>query len=267
VVRAGATEVAVDTVTLELSGDVSLDDFSDAMRHLRGLLAALTREVAGNAEIVWTVDALEAGSALTAVRGRPVDVRRMEDVEDVVRAYGAVGVAIQEGDRLSYSEAVKREADGLTSLINGRVSAIRFETPETEALVNAPTTEDRPSRVSQPDKFSAYGAVEGRVQTLSNRGGLRFTLFDVLNDRAVSCYFAESFDVDVMRGVWGRRAIVEGMVTRDGRTGRALTIRRVTDVVLRPEGERDDYTQARGAMRGAWADLTPEQVVRQMRDA
>jgi hypothetical protein len=258
--------MAVDIVTLELTGDVSLDDLSHAVWHLRGLLTELAREVAEDAEIVWIVEALESGSALAAVRGLPVNEQRMQDVEDVVRAYGKVGTAMQSGAHIGYSTAVTREAHALTSVLSGRIETIRFETPETEATVIAPPGADM-SRIPLPDKVAGYGAVEGRVQTLTSRGGLRFTLYDILNDRAVSCYFGETFDREVMRGVWGSRAVVEGWVTRDAQTGRPLAIRRVTDVVPRPEGGRDDYMRARGAMAGAWSDVPPEQVIRRLRDA
>ena len=36
-----------------------------------------------------------------------------------------------------------------------------------------------------------YGAIEGRVQSLSQRKGLRFTLYYQEFDRAVSCYLSE----------------------------------------------------------------------------
>ena len=77
----------------------------------------------------------------------------------------------------------------------------------------------------------AYGGVTGRIQTLSSRGGLRFTLFDTLFDRAVSCYLAEGQE-ELMRDVWGRMAVVEGLVTRDRATGRPQVIRSVRGVTV-----------------------------------
>ena len=141
--------MAVDIVTLELTGDVSLDDLSHAVWHLRGLLTELAREVAEDAEIVWIVEALESGSALAAVRGLPVNEQRMQDVEDVVRAYGKVGTAMQSGAHIGYSTAVTREAHALTSVLSGRIETIRFETPETEATVIAPPGADM-SRILYP---------------------------------------------------------------------------------------------------------------------
>lgn len=259
--------MANDTVTLELSGDVALDDFSSAILHLRGLLTELSRDVAANTQIVWVIDALETGSALTAFRGQLLNGGRPQDIEEVVRAYAAVGSALESGEAIAYSPSVAREAYALASVLGDRVSAIRFETPETEATIAAPPSAANVIGLPPAAKVAAYGAAEGQVQTLSNRGGLRFTLYDTLHDRAVSCYFSEDFDQDLMRDVWGRRAIVEGLVTRDGATGRPLAIRRVSNVVPLPAADRNAYRQARGVMVGAWSDESPERAIRRIRDA
>ncbi len=257
--------MASDTVTLELTGDVSLGEFATAVRNLDALLKELSREVADGVEIVWMVDALEQGSALTAFRGLSSGVDGVAHVESVVRAYADIGAAMMNGDRIRYSTPVQTHAQAIASVINGRVQAIRFETADAEAIVTARSRETPSPRLD--GRVSAYGAVEGRVQTLSSRGGLRFTLYDTLRDKAVSCYLRDDFNQELMRDVWGRRALVEGWVTRDAESGRPLTIRRVSNVTPRPEGHRDDYRRARGAMRDAWAGIPSEQVIRQLRDA
>lgn len=256
--------MASDTVTLTLTGDVSLREFAIAVSKLDALLGALSREVAGGVEIVWAVDDLAPGSALTTFRGAAPSPDGIAQVESVVRAYADVGTALMNGDRIGYSSAVQNHAQAIAAVINGHVDAVLFETADAEAIVTA-RPQDAPGRVVE--RTVAYGAVEGRVQTLSSRGGLRFTLYDTLHDKAVSCYFRDDFDQDRMRDVWGRRALVEGRVTRDAESGRPLTIRRVSNVIMRPESHRDDYRHARGALEGVWADTTSEQAIRELRDA
>jgi hypothetical protein len=112
----------------------------------------------------------------------------------------------------------------------------------------------------------AFGAVEGRVQTLSSRGGLRFTLYDSLHDRAVSCYLAEGHE-DIMRDAWGRLAVVQGLVKRDPRTGRPVTIREVRSVELLGERSPHDYKRARAAIPLPEGARRAEDVIRQLRDA
>jgi hypothetical protein len=255
--------MAVDTVTLELSGDVALDDFSLAISRLRNLLTALEKDVAAGADILWLVDALETGSALTVYKGSTRNGGGPTEVEKVVRAYGEVGQVLERNGVLTYSPLVEREARGLLKVLqDGRIEAIRFETPEVDAIVSG-----LPEERKRPTTTEAYGAIEGRVQTLSSRGGLRFTLYDTLNDRAVSCYLAEDFDQEQMRDVWGRRAIIEGWVKRDATRGRPLTIRRVSNVVVRPETEPGTYREARAAVPLSDSTLLPELVIRRLRDA
>ena len=50
----------------------------------------------------------------------------------------------------------------------------------------------------------SIGAITGRVQTLSNRAGLRFNLYDTLFDKAVACYLALGQE-EFMREAWGQR--------------------------------------------------------------
>jgi len=254
--------MAVDTVTLHLSGDVSLDDFATAISRLRTLLNALAKDVAGGTNILWLVEALDTGSALTTYRGSLMNGGEIAQIERVVRAYGEVGTALAHNGTIAYSPAVDSEARALLKVLNERVQSLRFETPETDATIWA-----APGRVRTEDVVGSYGAIEGRVQTLSSRGGLRFTLYDTLADRAVSCYLAEDFDQNHMRDVWGRRAIVEGWVRRDSVTGRPLTIRRVSNVVVLPENEPGSYREARAVVPLRNTRLLPEIVIRRFRDA
>ena len=53
--------MADETLTLALHGDVSLDTFAVAIEHWRGLVAAITREVAPDSRINWVIDELVAG--------------------------------------------------------------------------------------------------------------------------------------------------------------------------------------------------------------
>ena len=113
---------------------------------------------------------------------------------------------------------------------------------------------------------TALGAVEGRVQTLTERKSLRFTLYDGLHDRAVSCYVRED-QQEVMRDWWGKRAIVEGEVSRDIESGRPIAVRKITRVQVLSEVERGSYLSARGVAPMKPGSPLPEEVIRWLRDA
>jgi hypothetical protein len=247
-----------DTVTLRLLGDVPLDAFAKALRAFDALVRALSREIAVDADISWIVQQLDPGSAATTVQGRS---QQPQAVARVVSGYSAVGGALAADKPIPFSPLVVRPAQALRTVLNGDINTVVFETAETEALVRRI---GGPEEVSSAPRF-AYGAVTGRVQTLSNRGSLRFTLYDLIEDRAVSCYLVDGRQ-DVMRDAWGRLARVEGRITRDPLSGRPLAVRSVTDVNILEEFAPDHYLAARGASPSL-SDLSAEAAVRRLRDA
>ena len=245
-----------NTMTLALSGDVPFDSFAKAMSSFNSLVSALGTEHDAGGDIRWFVDALEKSSALATIRAEST---KPEKVEAVVDGYTQIATALETKRPLpTYRARTLRHAQDIVALLNEHITSVRFETAIEEHIVTSPPF------VGAVPLRPAYGAVEGRVQTLSNRQSLRFTLFDSFHDRAVSCYMVEGFE-EIMRGAWDKRAAVEGLVTRDPSTGRPLTVRQVTNIRILPD-EEGDYRQARGVIPYAEASSTPEEVIRRLRD-
>ena len=230
-----------DTLTLMLEGTVTLSDFAKAVEEFDGLVRALSNEVTAGAAIEWVVHSLQGGSATATVRGQG----QTDKVETVVRAYETMGERLSRSEPLPFSPAVQQRARGLVNLINGSIEFIRFETDQKDSLIRRESAAvlAMPRETSPED---AYGAVEGTVESLTRRGGLRFALYDIVNNRAVSCYLSPGYE-DAMRDAWGKRAVVFGRVHRDPPTGRALSVRQVTSVEVVKQGNRGDWRQARGA--------------------
>lgn len=248
------------TITFALDGDaVSLETFAEEMRHFSGLLRALAVELSRKDEIAWFIEDLQRSSAIATIRGEAEDIRA---VERVVSGVIVVGKALARFEPVPYSPGVVKQAEKIVARLNGEIRSVRFETSDEDVTVYGPSV----SKSTVTPTLSAYGAVEGRVQTLSSRGGLRFTLYDTLRDRAVSCYLQEG-QQELMRGIWGQRALVEGWVTRDAVTGRPVTIRRVRNVELIPDVTPGSYRRARGALPRGPHDLPPEEAIRRLRDA
>ena len=256
--------MAKDTLTLVLNGEVSLSEFSEAITGLLGLVAGLQADVAGNKRIDWLIDALEAGSATAAVRGIVDKEADVPAVERVVAAYETVGRSIQMGRQFSYSTRVKTAAEKIIGLVNGRITSVRFETADADFEFSKRPS-DLPEVTSPSVSDTAYGSVRGRVQSMTSRGKLRFTLYNLIDDRAISCYLARGSE-DIMREAWGKLVTVEGMVRRDPETGRATTLRQVKNIQIIPEGKSGEYRQAIGAAAGFLGDEMPEEVIRRARD-
>lgn len=256
-----------NTLTLVLDGkNVSLSAFTDAVTRFRGLVDTITRDVSGGRPVEWTVDNLDTSSAIVGVRGAGEEVV----VDAIVRQYEQVGRALQAGRVDQIPVAVREHAFSLAEVLaDPSVDAVRIETENADSIVTQVSRvamiEHRPLVFIPRQAFEAYGAVEGRVQTLSSRNAYRFTLYDTVNDKAVSCYLAPT-DENVMRDAWGRLALVEGIVRRDGETGRPLTVRQVERVMLLPERPQGGWRAARG-VAPATSDVLPEQAIRKLRDA
>jgi hypothetical protein len=255
--------MAADPVlTFALEGpDISLSSFATAVSAFDSLLQALSSQVASSSSLAWDVLSLETGSAIATVRGR-VLAGDPEGLTRVKAAYEEVADALARHDEVPYSQAVARSAAKLTSVLADHVSAVRLETPERDFTIGR----DTPTReVLAAQSSVSFGAIEGRIQTLSNRRSVHFTLYDELDDRAVSCYLA-SGDEAMIQKFWGHRAVVEGSVRRD-LAGRPTTIRHITDVVLLPERGPDEWLSARGALNGPWDGTPAEDMIRKVRDA
>lgn len=259
----------LDTVSLELDGTFSLNDLALATRRFSDLMSALTAEAGGsNRSVSWNLDNLAFSSVHVTARGssraqrRRMSINRaLYHIDRATRAFVAVGRAMQTGERIPFSERVREPAEAIAAMLNGRIHSARFENAEEEAIVvpeaTHATVEEMITR--------GLGAIEGRVQTLSNRGGLHFILYDLLNDRAVSCYLQEGAE-GMLLDLWDKRVAVEGSITRDIVTGRPLTIRQITRI--NPLSELfGSYRDALGASPWYLSETRPEQAMRKLRDA
>lgn len=248
--------MATETITLRLQGDVPLKDFARAVARFSDLLRALNETVA-DADIDWTVLDLEGGSGEVTALGSCTDADALVRARD---AYLIIGRSLEAQSPLPYGDRIRRAASGIQGVLNGRVTEAIFETSQAEAIVRV-----APLPAATRSEVVTKGAVSGRVQTLTNRGSLRFTLYDLLHDKPVSCYLAEGKE-HLMLDAWGKLAIVEGSVRRHPITGRPLTIRNVTVVDVRPDPDIAAYRAARGAVPMP-VNVMPEDAIRHMRDA
>lgn len=248
--------MANTTLTIALNGDVPLLAFTEAMQRFNALISALVHEVGGGAEASWLIEELHGGSAVATVRGEATEG---PVVEKVVRAYQIVGRALQANEVIPYSERVEREARAITSVLDGKITSIRFTTDDEDAIIYKATAVPRPMLVS------AYGAVEGHIHTLTSRNKLSFTLYDILFDRAVTCYLSVGQE-ELMRDVWGKRAIVVGYVSRDPLTGRPEAIRNVTAVQVVEEVPAGADRDALGILNQGDETVDAVEAIRRVRD-
>ena len=69
----------------------------------------------------------------------------------------------------------------------------------------------------------AYGSIEGKLQTISDRGTFQFVIFDAISDKGVNCFVPQE-KFPAAHSAFGRRVRVEGEINYD-KEGRPLSIK------------------------------------------
>ena len=246
--------MAKNTVTFELGGRVDYKVLKDGITAFYDLIAVLT----GKEDVSWLVEDLRPGSAVVTLQGEADDPAT---VERIVDRFGEIGRDLELHKDISDEHRATMAAVNAIRKLAGSMEYLRFQTPEADYTIYGNGTIP-----NQPTTVAALGAVTGRVQTLSSRGGLRFNLYDALLDKLVACYLAPGKE-ETMREAWGRRVTVSGQVSREVSTGRPVAVRQIMGVEILEDAEPGSYEKARGAVPWQEGDLLPEDAVRRLRDA
>ena len=244
--------MARNTVTFALGGRVEIQGLTKGISVLHRLITALTYP----SDVVWVVEDLYPGSAVATLRGEANDSAKIERIID---DYGNIGGLLERQESLRYGRRIVQAANAIIDLAQ-TVEYVRLETPDDDYTIYGN------GRPRERSLMKSVGAITGRVQTLSNRGGLRFNLYDTVHDRAVGCYLEQGQE-ELMREAWGRRARVSGRVSRELANGRPVVIRQILNVEVLEDIVPGSYRLARGAVPRNSGDKMPEEVIRQLRDA
>jgi hypothetical protein len=247
-----------DTITIELNGEVAIDDFALAMHHFNGLLRELVKEEGDNADIVWEIEKLAEGSALMSIRGVNVTPK---PIGKVASACYTIWSYIETQREIPYGERIRREASSLTKVIGKRVTSIRIATSQGEALVTAPFVEEE----TQTSVYE-FGSIEGVVEAMTLRNKLQFTLYDNFFDKPVKCSFPERLQSTV-QAMWGKEVIVYGEVEYDLETGLAKKVRDISEILALPtDFDPDILDKVCGIIPWQPGDEEPEDAIRRIRE-
>ena len=232
---------------------MEIGQFQQGITRFQQLVAALTPRTG----VSWVVEDLQPGSAVITLHG---EADAPSKVEKIVYDYDSIGKALELQESLPYNQRVNRAAEAI-NVVARSVEYVRFETPTSDHTIFGNGTA-RPHRTLSV----SIGAISGRVQTLSNRGSLRFNLYDTVHYKAVACYLQQGQE-ELMREAWGRRARVSGRVSRESDSGLPLAIRQILDIEILEDVSPGSYRLARGAVPWQEGDEKPEDVIRRLRDA
>ncbi len=95
--------------------------------------------------------------------------------------------------------------------------------------------------------YEDHGSVDGRLQTVTERGAMRFIVYDSLTDKGINCFLGPNQADEAVRN-WRKRVEVYGRITYR-RDGTPVSIK-VEDIVPFPEPEDiPDFRSVRGILR------------------
>ena len=234
-----------NTLTLALNGDVTLQEFSKAMNQFKEIVSGLKEDVAPASDIDWYIDKLKTGSATAIIRGVPTTSSDIQAIRNIGDAYADIGRRIVHGETLTFNATVISAVTNLRKMINGRISSINIEASGKKYTVKR-------HAIFSPQKTywntETFGCARGRVQSISDRQYLHFTLYDYNDDHPIFCSLPES-QREKMRGIWGRLVYVEGTIIRDEDNDQITSISNISNIEIIGEKKPKAWRQALGCLK------------------
>lgn len=234
---------------IEFSGPrITADKFAHGVRHFLNFINELGKEVTGQSKAArWTVTAKQGSIGLVL---KPFDTPA-KIVDSLLNAIGnGVEVINAKATRPKYfSDNVLNEINELTSVIDSR----RAEVDKIRIWTNTRTNTLSTRTMANVDSilgphYEGPGSVEGRLETITERRGLRFVVYQSINDRPVNCYFDEQL-ISQITVAFGKRIYVRGIV-RYRRSGEPISIKVEEFRVFPDSTGLPQFKDVLGIMRG-----------------
>ena len=252
-----------DVALFRLEGEfIPLGEFSEALRHFFGALDALADDVAGGADVEWTIVSMADHSA--EIRARGASPNQPEAASLIVAGLNDAGEQATVGTALAFSPEVSEHIDGMTAVLNGRINAVHVGNIVSPAQITKATDFSEPP-TPRPDPFVSFGSIEGAVASLQSPSEERlwFVLTDFTFNRRVRCDISTD-QVEVARMFWPHGDVrVQGLISRDPETGSPT---HVSDITLIESTKPIDQGEI-PHIRPTHDDRPPEEIIREFRDA
>lgn len=196
-------------LTLEIDGsDVTPEKFLRGVRSFFAILTEVTTQVGGKRTAVqWTVQVRE-GSNLIGISPRagfdPAVVARITD---------AVSGGISQLETLAAEPPyfTERAMKSLSELarVTDTDNRVRVWVRREPISVTAHSAANVGTILES--EHEDYGSIEGRLRTITDRGGVQFVVYEPLWDRPVRCYIPEDLVNQAMEA-WRDRVEVYGVI-------------------------------------------------------
>lgn len=238
-------------LTLEITGKtVTPEKFMRSVRSFFAILKEVTSQVAGKQEAVQWVVQVSEGSNLVGVD--PVPGYSPAIVSEIIRAVSD-GIDTMETRAATPRYFSERAIKSLRDLAD-----VAGTTTEDDTTVRVwakkkplPVTHKSVAHVAEllETGHEDYGSIEGRLRTVSDKGGLHFVVKEPILNHEVRCFIPEEL-IDTAVANFRNRVEVYGRI-KYRKDGKAVSID-VDDIVPFPPKETlPSYRDVRGILRDA----------------
>jgi hypothetical protein len=251
--RTASKRSRTNAVTLDIDGPVltpeafkkAVDAFVDLIREVSGEVAG------GNQKIQWDVTVASGSRLVTA--SAIADTATMSYARATVAAINNGIRRLERGFKKPPAFFTERALRATRDLANVRqmpsasISYVRLRVNGKKTELNVKV--GRTASILIGEQSESYGCVEGKLQTVSERGSFQFVVYDDLFDRGVNCFISENLIRDAL-AAFGKRVAVFGLLQYDS-TGKPISIQVERIEVFPDESELPTIESLRGIFNEA----------------
>lgn len=239
-------------LTLDLRGELPAEKFERAISAFFVLIREVTNKALSEKQrIRWTVTVRSGSAIVNAIPHFDADTERpaMEILHAVPSGIRSLESGVEEMPKLFTRDAVKavRILGKLRGMKATDLTAIRIRSDSDKSVVTTKSVAVVDTLIG--GQRQSYGAIEGKMQTITERGGFRFVIYDSLHDQRIDCFIDEELMEEAVRN-FGKRVRVSGLVQFD-RLGDPVSIKVTEIYVFRPNNELPSVREMRGIFKQA----------------
>ncbi|MCL5736953.1 MAG: hypothetical protein M1274_15515 [Actinobacteria bacterium] len=241
------TDQIISDLVLDIQGsDLTPEKFLTGVTAFFGLVRSVNQVTTVGQLVRWTVEVRE-GSTLVALKPQPGYAAA--DVEAISRTVAAGVETLETGQPIpeNFPEPAVRHLRKLGGIV-GRTTKddtrVRVWIKHEPRPVSLKTVAHAADILGM--HYEDYGSVEGKLQALSERGGLRFVVYEPLWDKAVYCRIGPEL-LQRALGAFGRRVEVYGVV-QYRKDGLPVSVQVEELVEFPPEDQLPDHQSLRGIL-------------------
>jgi hypothetical protein len=202
------------SLTLELPDSaIAAETFRKAVDAFIDLINEVTKDVSGSAENVkWTVS-VSRGSTRIRFQAESINLpaKQVAVLTGIIQD-GFQTIQTESKRPVHFSTFALKKTKELVSVLdteNGGPHLIRIKRNRTICSLTPDTIANIDSALGRPSRD--YGSIEGRLSSISERTGHKFTVYDSLLDKHISCTFPRRL-LSKALNAFGKRISVSGII-------------------------------------------------------